>query len=73
MGCNRYTAPAVAHAWYSDTLDMINGLHSGWALWNFRGSNGILDTNRPGTKYKDWHGHQLDFELLQILQAKMKG
>jgi len=73
MGCNRYTAPAVAHAWYSDTLDMINSLHSGWALWNFRGSNGILDTNRPGTNYKDWHGHKLDFELLQILQAKMKG
>lgn len=72
MGCNRYTAPAVAHAWYSDTLDVINSLHSGWALWNFRGSNGILDTNRPGTRYKDWHGHQLDFELLQILQSKMK-
>jgi endoglucanase len=72
MGCNRYTPVEIVHAWFDDTLDMIAGLHSGWALWNFRGPFGILDTNRPGTHYKNWKGHQLDFALLRILQTKMK-
>ena len=72
MGCNRYTSPDVVYAWVSDTLDMIGSLNSGWAFWNFRGVAGVLDTNRPGTQYKDWHGHKLDFTLLRILQSKMK-
>ncbi len=72
MGCNRYTPAEIVHAWFNDTLEMIGGLHSGWGLWNFRGPFGILDTNRPGTQYKNWHGHQLDFALLRILQTKMK-
>jgi endoglucanase len=73
MGCNRYTPPKIAHAWFNDALEMIGKLNSGWALWNFRGPFGILDTNREGTDYKDWHGHKLDHTLLGILQAKMKG
>ncbi len=72
MGCNRYTPPKVVYAWFHDALDMIHGLHSGWALWNFRGPFGILDTNRAGTEYTGFHGHQLDSTLLKILQAKMK-
>lgn len=29
---------------------------------------GILDSNRKDVKYKDWHGHQLDEKMLQLLQ-----
>jgi len=72
LGCSRHTPADVAHAWYSDTLDMINELHSGWALWTFRGPSGILDTKRPGVQFKDWHGHQLDATLLHVLQSKMR-
>jgi endoglucanase len=72
LGCSRHTPAKVAHAWYSDTLEMINGLHSGWALWTFRGPSGVLDTKRPGVNFKDWHGHQLDETLLHILHRKMK-
>jgi endoglucanase len=71
LGCSRHTPSNVAYPWYSDTLDMINGLNSGWALWNFRGPFGILDTERVGTQYKNWHGHQLDSTLLNLLQSKM--
>ncbi len=71
LGCGRYTPPQVLYGWMDDTLDVINSLHSGWALWNFRGPCGVLDTNRAGTHYKDWHGHQLDHKLLNILQRKM--
>lgn len=71
MGCGRYTPPNVVYAWFRDSLDVLDGLRSGWALWNFRGPFGILDTNRAGTQYKDWHGHRLDFTLLHLLQSKM--
>jgi len=72
MGCYKHTPPQVVLAWYEDSLDVIGELESGWALWNFRGPFGILDTERPGTKYQDWHGHQLDRPLLDLLQRKMK-
>jgi endoglucanase len=50
---------------------VIGALRSGWALWNFRGPFGILDTGRAGTDFQAWHGHQLDAKLLGVLQSKM--
>ncbi|MBZ5563409.1 MAG: cellulase family glycosylhydrolase [Acidobacteriia bacterium] len=72
MGCYKHTPPQVALAWFEDTLDVIGELSSGWALWNFRGPFGVLDTERAGTKYQDWHGHQLDRPLLDLLRKKMR-
>ena len=72
MGAYKHTPPNVVLAWFDDTLDVLNGLHTGWALWNFRGPDGILDTERPGTKFEDWHGHQLDRPLLNLLRKRMK-
>ncbi|MGC1374166.1 MAG: cellulase family glycosylhydrolase, partial [Candidatus Sulfotelmatobacter sp.] len=72
MGCYKHTPPDVVLAWFDDTLSVIGDLHSGWALWNFRGPFGVLDTQRVGTKYEDWHGHQLDRPLLDLLHQKMK-
>jgi endoglucanase len=46
-------------------------LNSGWALWNFRGPFGELDTQRAG-KFEDWRGHKLDRPLLTLLQKKIK-
>lgn len=72
LGCYKFTPPDVTLAWFEDTLDAIGELKSGWALWNFRGPFGILDTQRSGTKFQEWHGHQLDRPLLELLQKKMK-
>jgi endoglucanase len=72
MGCYKHTPPQVVHAWFSDTLGVLSGLNTGWALWNFRGPFGVLDTERPGTKYEKWHNHQLDRALLDVLQQNMK-
>jgi endoglucanase len=72
MGCYKHTPPNVVLAWFDDTLSVLGDLHSGWALWNFRGPFGVLDTERRGTKFEDWHGHQLDRALLGLLQKKMK-
>ncbi len=72
MGCYKHTPPEVVHPWFDDTLSMLGGLRSGWALWNFRGPFGVLDTQRAATKFEDWRGHQLDRPLLALLQKKMK-
>lgn len=72
MGCYKHTPPEVVLAWFDDTLSVLNELNTGWALWNFRGPFGVLDTERSGTKFEDWHGHQLDRALLNLLQKRMK-
>jgi len=72
MGCYKHTPPEVVLAWFNDTLDVIGELDSGWALWNFRGPFGVVDTERPGTKFEDWQGHKLDRPLLTLLQKKIK-
>lgn len=72
MGCYKHTPPGVVLAWFRDTLDVIGELNSGWALWNFRGPFGVLDTERPGTKFEKWRGHKLDRPLLTLLQQKVK-
>jgi hypothetical protein len=74
LGCYKHTPPEVVLAWFNDTLDVryIAELNSGWILWNFRGPFGVLDTERPGTKFEDWQGHKLDRPLLTLLQQKFK-
>jgi len=72
MGCYKHTPPDVVLAWFNDTLDVLGELNSGWALWNFRGPFGVLDTERSGTKFEHWQRHKLDRPLLALLQKKMK-
>lgn len=72
MGCYKHTPPDVVLTWFDDTLGVLGELHSGWALWNFRGPFGVVDTERPGTKFEDWQGHKLDRPLLSLLQKHAK-
>lgn len=67
-GCYNKTPREVFHAWFDDVLRILKGHGIGYALWNFRGSFGILDSGRQDVEYEDWHGHQLDRSLLTLLQ-----
>jgi hypothetical protein len=49
-------------------MEILKGHGIGYALWNFRGSFGILDSGRTDIEYEDWHGHKLDRRLLTMLQ-----
>ena len=55
-------------AWMDDVMAILKGYGIGYALWNFRGSFGILDSGRGDVDYKDWHGHKLDRKLLALLK-----
>ena len=53
MDCYKRTPPQIVLAWFSDTLGVLGELHTGWALWNFGGPFGVLNTERLGTKLED--------------------
>jgi endoglucanase len=58
----------LLHKWLRDMLGILTGPGIGLALWNFHGSFGILDSGRTDVAYEDFHGHQLDRQLLALLQ-----
>jgi endoglucanase len=68
-GCWNRTPCEVALAWMRDYLSLWKSARWGWALWCFRGSFGILDSGRTDVRYENWRGHQLDREMLELLQA----
>jgi len=67
-GAFKFTPHAVFLAWYRDVLEILKSLGIGYALWQFRGTFGVLDSDRADVAYEDWHGHKLDRKLLELLK-----
>jgi len=67
-GCWRETPHEVFLAWFGDVLDILTENGIGYALWNFRGDFGVLDSGRKDIQYEDWHGHKLDRKMLDLLK-----
>lgn len=67
-GCFRHTPHDVALAWMEDILQLWQEAGWGWGMWNFRGSFGILDSQREDVEYEDFHGHHLDRKMLELIQ-----
>ena len=67
-GTYQYTPHAVTLRWAEDCLRNWQEAGWGWALWNFRGSFGILDSGRKDVGYEAFEGHQLDRKFLDLLQ-----
>ncbi|MBI1317378.1 MAG: cellulase family glycosylhydrolase [Candidatus Hydrogenedens sp.] len=68
-GAFNRTPHDVVLAWMGDMFDILTAGGIGYALWEFRGSFGILDSDRGDVDYEDWHGHKLDRKMLELLQA----
>jgi hypothetical protein len=66
-GCWNQTPHEVFLAWFGDILDILTPQGIGYALWNFRGSFGVLDSGRADVEYEDWYGRKLDWKLLALL------
>lgn len=67
-GCYNKTPHPVFLRWFEDVLDVLGSHNIGWALWNFRGDFGVLDSGRSDVAYEDFRGHKLDRKLLDLLQ-----
>ena len=67
-GCYKETPHNVFLVWFGDVLDVLTEHGIGYALWNFCGDFGIMDSGRKDVDYEDWNGHKLDRKLLALLQ-----
>ena len=54
-------------AWFSDVLSILSANNIGFAVWNFIGDFGVLDSGRTDVAYEDWHGHKLDRRFLELM------
>lgn len=68
-GAFQHTPHKVVLAWMEDCLDLWKEAGWGWAMWNFRGSFGILDSGRKDMNYEDFNGHKLDREMLELIKT----
>ena len=66
-GCWNKTPHEVFLSWFGDVLDILSSNKIGFAVWEFSGDFGVLDSKRADVKYEPWHGHQLDRKMLNLL------
>jgi hypothetical protein len=67
-GAFNKTPHDVVLRWAEDCLKNWQQADWGWAMWNFRGPFGILDSGRADVRYEEFEGHQLDRKFLDLLQ-----
>jgi endoglucanase len=68
-GVYNKTPHAITLAFMRDYLELWKEVGWGWALWNFRGEFGPLDSGRSDVAYEDFKGHKLDRKMLDLLRA----
>ncbi len=66
-GCWNKTPHDVFIAWFTDVLSILSANNIGFAIWNFIGDFGVLDSGRTDVAYEDWHGHKLDRKFLDLM------
>ncbi len=68
FGAFSRTPHDVVLAWMRDMMKQWKDAGWGWAMWNFRGSFGILDSGRKDVAYEDFRGHKLDRKMLELIK-----
>ena len=68
FGAFQHTPHDITLRWLEDMLANWQEAGWGWAMWNFRGSFGILDSGRSDVAYEDFNGHKLDRKMLTLMQ-----
>lgn len=67
-GAYMETPEPVVLAWERDWHELWKKRNVGWALWEFRGDFGILDTGRKDSDTVAWKGHLLSRKMLELLR-----
>jgi len=68
FGAFSRTPHELVLAWMRDLMGQWKDAGWGWAMWNFRGGFGILDSEREDVKYEDFKGHKLDRRMLELIR-----
>jgi aryl-phospho-beta-D-glucosidase BglC (GH1 family) len=67
FGVYNKTPYDVTIAFLSDLVKLFNENQIGWALWNFSGAFGILNSDRSDCQYETYQGYKLDRAMLETL------
>lgn len=67
LGCFKHTPNDIALRWYADLLSVLKEFKWGYALWQFQGPFGIIEHERPGSKFESLYGYQVDRALLELI------
>lgn len=67
FGVHNQTPHDVAVAFLADLSAFFRENNMGWALWNFTGSFGIMNSDRKDCSYQMYNGYRLDREMLDAL------
>ncbi len=68
FGAHNKTPHPLVLAWLEDNLKLWQERRMGWALWNLRGSFGIIDSGRSDVEYEEFRGYKLDRKMLELLR-----
>ncbi|WP_432825997.1 glycoside hydrolase family 5 protein [Dactylosporangium sp. CA-092794] len=69
MGAYSKVAHEVYLAYAKDVVSLLDEYGLGYAMWNFRGPFGVVDTGRTDAAAEEFHGHQLDRALADVLRG----
>lgn len=58
----------VSLRFMEDSLRAFKQANMGWALWNFRGDFGIINSNRKDVQYEQMGSDKLDRKMLELLK-----
>ena len=67
-GSWKKTPHNVFLAWFGDVIDILATHKIGFALWEFSGDFGVLNSGRTDVAYEDWYGEKLDRKLLDLMR-----
>jgi endoglucanase len=67
-GTYRFTPHDTTLNWMRSNLELWKEANWGWALWNLKGSFGILNSMRTDVNYEKHKGYLLDKKMLELLQ-----
>jgi aryl-phospho-beta-D-glucosidase BglC (GH1 family) len=67
-GAFNKTPHDVTLRWMEDCLSNWKKAGWGWAMWNFRGAFGPLDSGRADVAYEEFHGRKLDRKMMDLIQ-----
>ena len=66
-GCWKKTPHNVFLAWFGDVLDILSKNNIGFAVWEFSGDFGVLNSGRTDVDYEDLHVQKLYRKFLEVL------
>ncbi len=72
FGAYNQTPHKAVMNWLEDVLSIFHEAGWGWAMWNFMGTFGPINSDRSDVEYEEWKGYKVDRKMMDLLQKFAK-